>query len=609
MVAELPCVTEGVFPGDGLDNDCDGRIDEEIKNFLDDDGDGLTDEDLAYRPPKIHVAAVETIKGCGLPTAPQGSPNVTRDPRCGVVTVRHEDVGRDDSCPREFQRLWNVADECGNIVRLKQIIRVRQGDPPKLIAPPNMSATCDSYLDTSAMGTAVVIGGCEGTSNLTAEFIDTITGCTVLRTWTVSDSCGNEAPSVVQAIAIQLDAPAVDGPSDVSLTCPDRLDPQFTGRPVISERSVCDTHTAVPLGLVNYTDSTKAKSTCRTSILRTWHVSDVCGNSVLTTQIINVADPGLPVVEFPLDATAVCSDIVRPSVTGRPIVTGNCSEIYVTHEDQTQGCYLERRWTIETMCGDDHLTHTQIVGLDYEPFPIGPFDDIVLPCEDEGSIPVSEQPNHRLECSGLVVTGLIVNHTDSARMEEQCQTVIRRQAVASDSCDNFRVFSYSVTYEDNTPPSLVVPPDRNSSCAQALRVAETDSAVASDSCNTVTVLYEDRVEGSVLFRSWQAMDDCDNRSPSVTQKIVLKEGNVLVDFPKDAVVPCNGSILPETTGFPLLVRNLSRDCYDLGVKKPVVRYTDQVNGSECPFMVIRKWTISTVFGDFVEMIQRIEVGK
>ena len=34
-------------PGDGVDNDGDGRIDEESQNGLDDDGDGLIDEDVA----------------------------------------------------------------------------------------------------------------------------------------------------------------------------------------------------------------------------------------------------------------------------------------------------------------------------------------------------------------------------------------------------------------------------------------------------------------------------------------------------------------------------------------------------------------------------------
>ena len=34
-------------PGDGIDNDCDGNFDEEIRDQKDNDGDGLIDEDLA----------------------------------------------------------------------------------------------------------------------------------------------------------------------------------------------------------------------------------------------------------------------------------------------------------------------------------------------------------------------------------------------------------------------------------------------------------------------------------------------------------------------------------------------------------------------------------
>ena len=33
--------------GDEIDNDCDGNIDEEIRDQKDNDGDGLIDEDLA----------------------------------------------------------------------------------------------------------------------------------------------------------------------------------------------------------------------------------------------------------------------------------------------------------------------------------------------------------------------------------------------------------------------------------------------------------------------------------------------------------------------------------------------------------------------------------
>ena len=40
------CEPTTPIPGDVIDNDCDGRTDEERRNGVDDDGDGLVDEDL-----------------------------------------------------------------------------------------------------------------------------------------------------------------------------------------------------------------------------------------------------------------------------------------------------------------------------------------------------------------------------------------------------------------------------------------------------------------------------------------------------------------------------------------------------------------------------------
>ncbi|XP_076472307.1 uncharacterized protein LOC143301799 [Babylonia areolata] len=46
------CVPSTVVAGDIIDNDCDGKVDEETLNNVDDDGDGLVDEDLAT-PPRV----------------------------------------------------------------------------------------------------------------------------------------------------------------------------------------------------------------------------------------------------------------------------------------------------------------------------------------------------------------------------------------------------------------------------------------------------------------------------------------------------------------------------------------------------------------------------
>ena len=40
------CEVTDTLPGDSIDNDCDGKIDEEMKDGKDNDGDGKVDEDL-----------------------------------------------------------------------------------------------------------------------------------------------------------------------------------------------------------------------------------------------------------------------------------------------------------------------------------------------------------------------------------------------------------------------------------------------------------------------------------------------------------------------------------------------------------------------------------
>ena len=42
----MQCKRTRQRPGDGIDNDCDGKIDEEIRDGKDNDDDGKIDEDL-----------------------------------------------------------------------------------------------------------------------------------------------------------------------------------------------------------------------------------------------------------------------------------------------------------------------------------------------------------------------------------------------------------------------------------------------------------------------------------------------------------------------------------------------------------------------------------
>lgn len=68
-------------PPDNVDNDCDGRVDEELYNAEDDDGDGRIDEDLAASIPTLTVPPDFSGVACG-----PGDPLVTGEP---IVDVDH----------------------------------------------------------------------------------------------------------------------------------------------------------------------------------------------------------------------------------------------------------------------------------------------------------------------------------------------------------------------------------------------------------------------------------------------------------------------------------------------------------------------------------------
>ncbi|XP_067945012.1 uncharacterized protein [Watersipora subatra] len=111
--SDITCTNVRMVSGDGIDNDCDGKIDEEMSNGVDDDGDGKVDEDLGLPPMgytyiftfeenlveyprnyalEIYVGAQSEVKS----TCRMETPGKRYAPSYDVTTVVHEPLARAD---------------------------------------------------------------------------------------------------------------------------------------------------------------------------------------------------------------------------------------------------------------------------------------------------------------------------------------------------------------------------------------------------------------------------------------------------------------------------------------------------------------------------------
>ncbi|EDV26273.1 uncharacterized protein TRIADDRAFT_54093 [Trichoplax adhaerens] len=144
------CNFAGV-PGDLIDNDCDGRTDEELYNGIDDDNDGRIDEDL-YRPfPTLYLPQNYTTITC-QPMQFNASTEITGmasvgniDPQCNNDTdiiPYYDDTMIISPCGVQILRKWSVADSCGNVVSGQQSIIARMAGQQSYQFPNHTSGSC-----------------------------------------------------------------------------------------------------------------------------------------------------------------------------------------------------------------------------------------------------------------------------------------------------------------------------------------------------------------------------------------------------------------------------------------------------------------------------------
>ena len=183
----------------------------------------------------------------------------------------------------------------------------------------------------------------------------------VMRTWTVTDDCGNADTAVQYITIIDTEGPTFTStPQNIELNCNDEIP---MGSPAAEDCSAVTMSEAMDV---------ISDGSCGTSytIHRTWTATDDCGNSTDYTQTIMVTDEVAPTfTSFPEDVTYTYGEDMEEVA---PTAEDDCNEVTIDYTDSVDNSNIEitvitRTWTATDACGnsssqDQIITVNEILG-------------------------------------------------------------------------------------------------------------------------------------------------------------------------------------------------------------------------------------------------------
>ena len=399
------------------------------------------------------VPADVTVECTAIPAAA----TVTASDNCdATLTVNYQETSNSvtEGCGT-IVRTWTVTDNCGNSTTATQTITVQDTQPPTLVGvPADVTVECTAI---PAAATVTASDNCDAT--LTVNYQETSNsvteGCgTIVRTWTVTDNCGNST-TATQTITVQDTQPPtlVGVPADVTVEC--------TAIPAAATVTASDNCDATLT--VNYQETSNSVTEGCGTIVRTWTVTDNCGNSTTATQTITVQDTQPPtLVGVPADVTVECTAIpaaatVTASDNCDATLTVNYQE---TSNSVTEGCgTIVSTWTVTDNCGNTTTATQTITVQDTQPPTlVGVPADVTVECT---AIPAAAT----VTASDLCDPTLTVNYTETSNtVTEGCGTIVSTWTV-TDNCGNTATATQTITVQDTQAPTLVgVPADVTVEC-------------------------------------------------------------------------------------------------------------------------------------------------
>ena len=409
-------------------------------------------------------------------------------------------------------------------------------------------------------------------------------GYVIIRTYEVSDLCGNEAFAQYTVTVVDTEAPMLSAlPADTTVSCG-----EVPMIPAITAFDLCQSDVTMGFSQFGYDGES-----CSGTLTRVWTAADECGNTATHTQVITIVDEQAPVLEIALDDLNLMCDDELPS--DLPVFTDNCDmDVEITESETTNSitCGIEiiRTFTATDDCGNETSTTQTITITDQEsPVLFNVPADATVECDN---IPVPAEVVATDDCSDVTVEFDQSNGFG-------CPYTIVRTWSATDECGNTTTATQTLTVVDTTLPEFQDPPaDMTVECDQ---IPEPSEAFAIDNCSDITMDFSELITDGCpyqIIRTWVATDACGNAaSHTQTISIIDTQAPTLNNVPADIMTDCGEAPAPAAV---TATDNCSTNL--------VVVFDENVNSTSCPISITRTWTVTDACGNIAQATQNIVIN-
>ncbi|WP_198553859.1 HYR domain-containing protein [Tenacibaculum sp. Bg11-29] len=498
-----------------------------------------------------------------------------------------------NTSPSVITRTYSVTDGAGNTINVTQTITISDTIKPTATNPLPINVSCIGDVPTADI-TVVTDEADNCTGTITIAFVSDVNTSPglITRTYSVTDVAGNTV-DVTQTINISdTIKPTATNPLPINISCIGDV-PTADITVVSDEIDNCTgTITVAFVSDVNTSPSV---------ITRTYSVTDVAGNTINVTQIINVSDIVKPTASDPLPISISCiGDVPAADITVVTDEIDNCTGTIIVafvSDVNTSPGLITRTYSVTDAAGNTiNVTQTINVSDIVKPTASDPLPINVSCAGDIPTADITVVTDEADNCTGTIIVAFVSDVNTSPG-------IITRTYSVTDAAGNTINVTQTINVSDIVKPTASDPLPINVSCAGDIPAADITVVIdEADNCTgAIIVAFVSDVNTSpgIITRTYSVTDAAGN-TIDVTQTINVSD---IVKPTASDPLPINISCIGDV---PTADITVVTDEADNCTGAIMVAFVSDVNTSSS--IITRTYSVTDAAGNTINVTQTINVS-